>query len=100
MIRQNINRVIVLRPRGAVHELRATDEAGQHPRRFPLASTLPRVPAMIPDEILDYFGWLFCQGGFRNFQMTFEQFLAVVGTVNPRALSPECDVDCAYLPVG
>lgn len=61
------------------------------PRRFPLVTTLPRLPVMIPDEILDYYGWVFCQGGFLNLQMTFEQFLAVVAAVSPSGLSPEYD---------
>lgn len=46
---------------------------------------------MIPDEILDYYGWVFCQGGFLNLQMTFEQFLAVVAAVSPSGLCPEYD---------
>jgi len=61
------------------------------PRRFPLVTTLPRLPVMIPDEILDYYGWVFCQGGFLNLHMTFEQFLAVVAAVSPSGLSPEYD---------
>ena len=59
------------------------------PRRFPLVTTLPRLPLMIPDEILDYYGWVFCQGGFLNLHMTFEQFLAVVAAVSPSGLCPE-----------
>lgn len=58
---------------------------------FPTVSTSPRLPAMIPDEILDYYGWVFCQGGFANLQMTFEQFLAVVAAVSPTGLCPEYD---------
>jgi hypothetical protein len=46
---------------------------------------------MIPDEILDYYGWVFCQGGFLNLQMTFEQFLTVVAAVSPTGLCPEYD---------
>jgi len=61
------------------------------PRRFPLVTTLPRLPLMIPDEILDYYGWVFCQGGFLNLHMTFEQFLAVVAAVSPTGLCPEYD---------
>src|SRR6201997_5861725 len=69
----------------------ATGAARQidEPRRFPLVTTLPRLPVMIPDEILDYYGWVFCQGGFLNLQMTFEQFLAVVAAVSPSGLVPE-----------
>jgi hypothetical protein len=61
------------------------------PRRFPIVSSLPRLPLMIPDEILDYYGWVFCQGGFLNLQMTFEQFLTVVAAVSPTGLCPEYD---------
>ncbi len=71
----------------SVPEFRRVEE----PRRFPLVSTLPRLPLMIPDEILDYYGWVFCQGGFLNLQMTFEQFLAVVAAVSPSGLCPEYD---------
>jgi hypothetical protein len=53
---------------------------------------------MIPDEILDYYGWVFCQGGFLNLQMTFEQFLAVVAAVSPAGLSPEYDASEASYP--
>jgi hypothetical protein len=59
------------------------------PRQFPVVSTLPRLPVMIPDEILDYYGWVFCQGGFLNLHMTFEQFLTVVAAVSPSGLCPE-----------
>ena len=59
------------------------------PRQFPVVSTLPRLPLMIPDEILDYYGWVFCQGGFLNLHMTFEQFLTVVAAVSPSGLCPE-----------
>ena len=60
-------------------------------RRFPIVSTTPRLPLMIPDEIIDYYGWVFCQGGFSNLQMTFEQFLSVVAAVSPNGLCPEYD---------
>lgn len=65
-------------------------QAASH-RPFPAVSTTPKLPLMIPDEILDYYGWVFCQGGFLNLQMTFEQFLAVVAAVSPSALCPEYD---------
>src|SRR6266852_2786031 len=69
--------------------LRTTLAAG--PRPFPVVTTLPRLPVMIPDEILDYYGWVFCQGGFLNLHMTFEQFLTVVAAVSPSGLCPEYD---------
>jgi hypothetical protein len=61
------------------------------PRGLPFVSSLPGLPLMIPDEILDYYGWVFCQGGFLNLQMTFEQFLIVVAAVSPTAVCPEYD---------
>lgn len=75
------------RPADAYADIRRVEA----PRRFPLVSTLPRLPLMIPDEILDYYGWVFCQGGFLNLQMTFEQFLSVVAAVSPSGLAPEYD---------
>jgi hypothetical protein len=63
----------------------------EEPRRFPTVATQPRLPLVIPDEILDYYGWVFCQGGFLNIHMTFEQFLAVVAAVSPSGLYPEYD---------
>jgi hypothetical protein len=75
-----------VRERSAVEPPRVDE-----PRRFPTVSTLPRLPLMIPDEILDYYGWVFCQGGFLNLHMTFEQFLAVVAAVSPSGLCPEYD---------
>jgi len=76
----------------AMDELRAVAA-----RPFPSVSTTPRLPTMIPDEILDYFGWVFCQGGFLNLHMTFEQFLSVVAAVSPGALCPEYDASDAGL---
>lgn len=87
--------MIPLRVINTAREARGVMGDAPELRRFPVVSTRPRVPAMIPDEILDYFGWVFCQGGFRNFQITFEQFLAVVATVNPLALTPECEINAA-----
>lgn len=36
------------------------------PHRFPLATAVRDLPPMIPDEILDFCGFVFCQGGFRQ----------------------------------
>ena len=47
------------------------------PRPFPAAATRPQLPPVMSEEILDYYGWVFCQGGSANLDMTFEQFLAV-----------------------
>lgn len=66
---------------------------GGDARVYPVVSTPPRLPAVIPDELLDYYGWVFCQGGFVNLQMTFEGFLAVVQAVNPSGLRPAYETD-------
>ena len=96
MARSSRTKVVPLRDSSAVDNetdtLAGTNGSARQldePRRFPLVTTLPRLPLMIPDEILDYYGWVFCQGGFLNLHMTFEQFLAVVAAVSPSGLCPE-----------
>lgn len=77
-------------------EFRAADENRTRPRpkqapelrdtsphSFPHATVFRDLPSRIPDEILDFYGFLFCQGGFRQMGMTFEQFLLVRATVGP-----------------
>ncbi len=96
MARSSKQKVVPLRDSSVIGEQISTPSAAHvgrfdEPRRFPMVSTLPRLPLMIPDEILDYYGWVFCQGGFLNLQMTFEQFLAVVAAVSPSGLCPEYD---------
>lgn len=93
--------IVSLRESNAVNEVRepleslVNESRKGEPRRFPMVSTPPRLPVMIPDEILDYYGWVFCQGGFLNLQMTFEQFLAVVAALSPAGLSPEYDLNAS-----
>jgi len=97
MARSSRTKVVPLRDSTDADRIDATaptNGSARHlnePRRFPLVTTLPRLPVMIPDEILDYYGWVFCQGGFLNLHMTFEQFLAVVAAVSPSGLCPEYD---------
>lgn len=98
MVRSSKSKVVALRDGdisenqgGGENEAAARPMHFDAPRRFPIVSTMPRLPLMIPDEILDYYGWVFCQGGFLNLQMTFEQFLAVVAAVSPSGLCPEYD---------
>jgi hypothetical protein len=47
------------------------------PTTFPIVSNRPQLPPVISEEVLDYYGRVFCQGGFANLAMTFDQFLAV-----------------------
>jgi len=96
MAQSSIRKVVPLRDDGVTEdEVRAPFAVElprvEEPRRFPTVSTMPRLPLVIPDEILDYYGWVFCQGGFLNLHMTFEQFLAVVAAVSPSGLYPEYD---------
>jgi hypothetical protein len=95
MARSSRNKVVPLRDSPEFDDAQSGSNGSSRqldePRRFPLVTTLPRLPVMIPDEILDYYGWVFCQGGFLNLHMTFEQFLAVVAAVSPSGLCPEYD---------
>jgi hypothetical protein len=58
----------------------------REPRAFPEASTSPALPTTIRDEMVEFYAFVFCQGGFRQVGMTFEQFLLVVAAVKPADL--------------
>jgi hypothetical protein len=58
----------------------------REPRAFPEASTSPALPTTIRDEMLEFYAFVFCQGGFRQVGMTFEQFLLVAAVVKPADL--------------
>ena len=58
----------------------------REPRSFPEASTSPALPMTIRDEMLEFYAFVFCQGGFRQVGMTFEQFLLVAAAVKPADL--------------
>lgn len=60
-------------------------------REFPVAGATPQLPTVIRDEILDFYAFLFCQRGFCQIGMTFEQFLIVIATVKPGDLVPAID---------
>jgi hypothetical protein len=55
----------------------------REPREFPEASALPTLPVTISDELVEFYAFVFCQGGFRRLDMTFEQFLLVATVVKP-----------------
>jgi hypothetical protein len=55
-------------------------------RTFPVASTQPILPAMIRDDMIEFYAFIFCQGGFRELGMTFEQFLLVAAALRPADL--------------
>ena len=56
------------------------------PRAFPAGSTQPTLPSAIRDEMLELYAFIFCQGGFRQVGMTFEQFLLVAAALRPADL--------------
>jgi hypothetical protein len=60
--------------------------SAHEPRAFPEASIRPTLPTAIRDEMLEFYAFVFCQGGFRQVGMTFEQFLLVVAAVKPADL--------------
>jgi|SRR5579863_8013520 hypothetical protein len=65
--------------------------AVREPREFPEASTGPSLPVTISDELVEFYAFVFCQGGFRRLEMTFEQFLLVATVIKP--LDPEPDLE-------
>ena len=53
------------------------------PRAFPEALAHLTLPATIRDEMLELYAFIFCQGGFRQLGITFEQFLLVAAAIKP-----------------
>jgi hypothetical protein len=62
-------------------------------RAFPHASASPELPPALPDDLIDFYGLIFCQGGFRHLGMTFEQFLLAVATALPGRWRPAFEYD-------
>jgi hypothetical protein len=77
-------RAIVVPPRTRIVPARPV--LVREPRSFPEASTSPALPMSIRDEMLEFYAFVFCQGGFRQVGMTFEQFLLVAAAVKPADL--------------
>ena len=59
------------------------------PPAFPCSTATPKLPISIPEEILDYYAFVFCQFGFGQMNMTFEQFLLVASAVSSAGLHAE-----------
>ena len=53
------------------------------PRYFPISREVRTRDLIMRDEVLEHYAWIFCQGGFPNLAITFEQFLMVVATWRP-----------------
>jgi hypothetical protein len=56
------------------------------PHEFPEASASRTLPVSVRDETLEFYAFIFCQGGFRQLGMTFEQFLLVAAAIKPADL--------------
>jgi hypothetical protein len=69
-----------------LHVVAARQVLVREPRAFPEASTSPALPTTIRDEMLEFYAFVFCQGGFRQVGLTFEQFLLVAAAVKPADL--------------
>jgi hypothetical protein len=65
----------------------------REPRQFPEASRRPTLPVTISDELVEFYAFVFCQGGFRQLDMTFEQFLLVAAVIKP--LDPQAGLESA-----
>jgi hypothetical protein len=50
----------------------------------------------IRDEMLELYALFFCQGGFRELEMTFEQFLLATAAIKPADL-PAIREDCSLM---
>ena len=88
--RANLSRIHTINRKSANTKLRRiTDESfrGHDPREFPIASSLPALPVSIRDEVLDLYAFLYCQRGFSQLGLTFEQFLLVINAIVPGELS-------------
>jgi hypothetical protein len=43
-------------------------------RAFPLSSSMPEFPLKIPDQIIDFYAFVFCQGGFATLVLASSNF--------------------------
>ncbi len=64
--------------------------AVREPRAFPEAFTLPALTMTMRDEMVEFYAFVFCQRGFRQLGMTFEQFLIVAAAIKPDDLPETC----------
>jgi hypothetical protein len=54
------------------------------PAAYPTASAPPfNLSLMMRDELLDLYAFIFCQPGYRQLCLTFEQFLLVAAAFRP-----------------
>jgi hypothetical protein len=63
---------------------------------YPTASTPFNVSLMMRDEILDLYAFIFCQRGYRQLGLTFEQFLLVAAAFKPGDLHASWKLPANY----
>jgi hypothetical protein len=88
--RANPSRVHTINRKSSNTKLRRIIDEGLRapdPREFPIASSLPVLPVPIRDEVVDLYAFLYCQRGFSQLGLTFEQFLLVINALMPGELS-------------
>ena len=56
-------------------------------REFPEVATRPTLPVTISDELAEFCAFVFCPGGFRRLDMSFEQFLLVTALLKSARLA-------------
>src|SRR5260370_9514153 len=78
--------------RPLVREVRAVRAHELH--AFPESSTSRVLPLIIRDEMLEFYAFIFCQGGFRQLGMTFEQFLLVAAPITAADFAPTLHEAC------
>jgi hypothetical protein len=71
----------------------SADSRIREPRAFPEAATARTLPLVIRDETLEVYAFVFCQGGFHQLGMTFEQFLLVAAALKSPELTDARDYE-------
>jgi hypothetical protein len=71
-------------PRPIIKSAERKPEA--NPAAYPATSTPLNLSLMMRDEILELYAFIFCQRGYRELGLTFEQFLIVAAAFKPSDL--------------
>jgi len=66
------------------------------PAAYPATSTRFNPSLMMRDEILDLYAFIFCQRGYRQLGLTFEQFLLVAAAFKPGDLHASWKLPANY----
>jgi hypothetical protein len=81
-------------PRSIVKSAERKPDAS--PAADPAASTLFNPSLMMGDEILELYAFIFCQRGYRQLGLTFEQFLLVAAAFRPSDLHASWKLPANY----